>query len=298
KMILVRHLREIDSISFTDPTLVSYYQLPRGLSIALMGMTPERRHPIDSYMGYTVFKNGLPVAYAGSWLLFDSGRIGLNVFPSYRGGESQYIFQQVLQLHARVYRLKRFTVDPYQIGNKNSDGIYSGAFWVYYHAGFRPLLKAQQELAATEAAKIISIPRYRSTTTILKKLADSKLELILKKNAVRFDANDLSLTYAAILKNQYNSNRLRTEKEKAKKLAAILQIKSYEEEKMKFVLQNWSILLLHNEAELRSNSSLKKTLKSLFMLKASGSEEAYIRLLQKAEVLRILVEQILKQLDI
>jgi hypothetical protein len=89
RMILIRHLREIDPISFTDVKFVSYCQLPRGLSIALMEMIPERRHPIDSYMGYTVFKNGLPVAYAGSWLLFDSGRIGLNIFPAYRGGESQ-----------------------------------------------------------------------------------------------------------------------------------------------------------------------------------------------------------------
>jgi hypothetical protein len=75
-------------------------------------MVPERRHPIDSYIGYIVFKNGLPVAYAGSWILFDSGRIGLNVFPSYRGGESQYIFEQVLKLHQKVYRLRRFSVDP------------------------------------------------------------------------------------------------------------------------------------------------------------------------------------------
>jgi hypothetical protein len=75
--------------------------LPRGLTIALTGMVPERRHPIDSYMGYIVFKNGLPVAYAGSWILFDSGRIGLNVFPSYRGGESQYIFEQVLKASSK-----------------------------------------------------------------------------------------------------------------------------------------------------------------------------------------------------
>jgi hypothetical protein len=169
RMILVRHLREIDPISFADAKLVSYYQLPRGLSIALMEMTPERRHPIDSYMGYTVFKNGLPVAYAGSWLLFDSGRIGLNVFPSYRGGESQYIFQQVLQLHEQVYRLKRFTVDPYQIGNKNSDGINSGAFWVYYHAGFRPVLPEIFELAAAEEEKNKNHSRLQKFGKCIKK---------------------------------------------------------------------------------------------------------------------------------
>ena len=57
RMILVRHLREIDPVTFTAPGLVSYYLLPRGFSIALMGMVPDRRQPIDCYMGYVVFKN-------------------------------------------------------------------------------------------------------------------------------------------------------------------------------------------------------------------------------------------------
>jgi hypothetical protein len=298
RMILVRHLREIDPISFADTRLVSYYQLPRGISIALMEMIPERRHPIDSYIGYTVFKNGLPVAYAGSWILFDSGRIGLNVFPAYRGGESQYIFQQVLQLHAEVYRLKRFTVDPYQIGNKNSDGIHSGAFWVYYRAGFRPLLQAQKDLATTEAEKIKSIPRYRSPASILKKLADSKLELVLQKKAVRFDANDLSLAYSAILKNKYNNNRLRIEKGKIKKLAAMLQIKNNEEPAMKFILQNWALLLMHKEAELNRSGALKKELKKFFVAKTTSSEEKCIAMLQKAALLREFVENIVKELSI
>ena len=294
RMILVRHLREIDPISFADARLVSYYQMPRGISIVLLEMVPERRHPIDSYIGYTVFKNGLPVAYAGSWLLFDSGRIGLNVFPAYRGGESQYIFQQVLQLHAMVYRLKRFTVDPYQIGNKNSDGIHSGAFWVYYHAGFRPVLPETLKMAAAEAEKIKKIPRYRCPAVILKKLAESKLELVLQKKAVGFDANDLSLAYSSFLKNKNNNNRKLYEKGKAKKLATMLRIKNYEEPKMKFILQNWALLLIHHETSLQQNGEVKKVLKKLFALKAMGSEADYHALLQKSVVLRQFIESILK----
>jgi hypothetical protein len=293
RVILVRHLREIDPISFADAKLVSYYQLPRGLSIALMEMTPERRHPIDSYIGYTVFKNGLPVAYAGSWLLFDSGRIGLNVFPSYRGGESQYIFEQVLQLHTKVYRLKRFTVDPYQIGNKNSDGIHSGAFWIYYRAGFRPVLPALVELAATEAEKIKTANGYRSPAAVLKKLAANKLELVLQKSAVRFDANDLSLTYAALLKDKYKNKRDRFEQGKEKKLATLLQIKNYEEPIMKFILKNWALLLLQDEPTLKKKGELKKVLKKLFILKAKGNEAEYHLLLQKTNSLRQMMEHLI-----
>lgn len=297
RMILVRHLREIDPISFTDARLVSYYQLPRGLSIALMEMIPERRHPIDSYMGYTVFKNGLPVAYAGSWLLFDSGRIGLNIFPAYRGGESQYIFQQILEVHAQVYKLKRFTVDPYQIGGKNSDGIKSGAFWVYYHAGFRPMQQEQLQLANSEAKKIKTIKGYRSPAAVLKQLAKTKMELQLPKKSVRFDANDLSLAYAAILQKKFKNNRCKFEKDIAKQLASILKLTIADDPMLQFTVQNWALLLLQHQAALKKNPTLKKAVKELFLLKAKGSETAYHFLLQKNQVLRGWLEELVREVD-
>lgn len=302
RMILVRQLREIDPITFTASRFVSYYRLPRGLSVALMGMVPERRSPIDSYMGYVVFKNGLPVAYAGSWILFDSGRIGLNVFPAYRGGESQYIFEQVLKLHSKVYHLDRFSVDPYQVGKENSDAIQSGAFWIYYRAGFRPMGEEQKRLAETEALKIKSIKGYRSPASVLKKLADSRLEILLKKTAVKFDATDLSLVYAGILKDQYNDNRKLAEEHCFTKLIEWLPLKNYHEEKLQFILKNWCVLLFGNEPayrtgrqELRHNNGLKKILKKLFALKAEGLEEDYIVELQRAGELRKLFERLLKE---
>jgi hypothetical protein len=293
RMILVKHLREIDPITFTSAELISYYRLPRGYSIALMGMVPERRHPIDSYMGYTVFKNGLPVAYAASWVFFDSARIGLNLFPSYRGGESKYIFEQVLKIHRSVYKLKRFSTDPYQIGKDNSDGIHSGAFWIYYSAGFRPIGEEQRKISETEAKKIRSIKGYRTPASILKKLAESRLELTLDKNAVQFDVTDLSRAYADILKNKYSNKRKPAEELALKKLAAILKIKKYQEVNIQYVLKNWSILLLNNEKELRSNGGLKKILKKLFDLKAGGSEEEYIYGLQRSVALKKMIEKVL-----
>ena len=295
RMILVRHLREIDPISFTAPPLVSYYLLPRGLTIALTGMVPERRHPIDSYMGYIVFKNGLPVAYAGSWILFDSGRIGLNVFPSYRGGESQYIFEQVLKLHQKVYRLGRFTVDPYQLGKHNDDGIRSGAFWLYYHAGFRPIRKDQRQLADAEAFQIKSAKNYRTPPSVLTKLADSRMELFLKSRPVSFDATDLSLAYARILQKRFHGDRKLANNYSFYELARLLQIKNYYEDNMQFILKNWCVLLGNKLEELRPNTTLRKTLKKLFELKARGLEEEYISELQHAKDLKKWLEKIVAE---
>jgi hypothetical protein len=295
RMILVRHLREIDPISFTAPPLVSYYLLPRGLTIALTGMVPERRHPIDSYIGYVVFKNGLPVAYAGSWILLDSGRIGLNVFPSYRGGESQYIFEQVLKLHQKVYRLRRFSVDPYQLGKHNDDGIRSGAFWVYYHAGFRPLRNDQRQLADAEAFQIKSAKNYRTPPSVLKKLADSRMELLLGSRSTSFDATDLSLAYARILQKQFNGNRKLADDRSFYELARLLQINNYYENEIQFILKNWCVLLGNKLEELRPNTTLRKTLKKLFELKARGPEEEYISELQHAKDLKKLLEKIVAE---
>lgn len=289
RMILIRHIREIDPVTFTKPEFVSYYQLSRGLTVALFGMAHERRHPIDNYMGYVAFKNGLPVAYAGSWLLFDSGRIGLNIFPTYRGGESQYIFGQILELHRQVYKLSRFSVDPYQIGKNNSDGIKSGAFWTYYALGFEPLKPEQRELARKEFEKRSTVKGYRSTPSVLKKLAESRMELVLKGKPVRFDANDLSTAYASIIKTRYAGNRKAAEQYACHRLIKLLHLESaYRNSNLFFVVKNWSVLLMSNEKLLRADKALQQQLKKMFLLKANGSEEEYLKVMRKGKVLSLL----------
>ena len=290
RLILVRHFREIDPISFTAAPYVSYYRLSHGISIALMGMIPRRRQPIDCYMGYIAFKNGLPVAYAGSWILFDSGRIGLNIFPAFRGGESQYIFRQIAALHAKVYRLKRLSVDPYQIGKDNSDGIHSGAYWTYYRSGFRSIDKEQKQLAAAEVKKIKTIKNYRTPATVLKKLADSRMELFLDKKAFRFDATDLSRLYAKLIKKQWGGDRKSAEATLFPWLAGLLKIKNPFEENRQFILKNWAVLLGDQK---KLSGELKRTLKKLFEAKSIGIEEEYITLLQKNSELRKWVEEMI-----
>ncbi|MBS4063910.1 MAG: hypothetical protein KGZ74_05090, partial [Chitinophagaceae bacterium] len=195
-------------------------------------------------------------------------------------------------VHAQVYKLRRFTVDPYQIGGKNSDGIKSGAFWVYYHAGFRPMLQEQLQLANNEAEKIKTIKGYRSPASVLKQLAKTKMELLLQKKSVRFDANDLSLAYAALLKKKYKNNRNRFEKDKAQELAHVLQLTIHKDPMLQFTVQNWALLLLQHQAALKKNPTLKKAVKELFLLKAKGSETAYHFLLQKNKMIREWMEEL------
>ena len=186
-------------------------------------------------------------------------------------------------------------VSIYQIGKENSEGINSGAFWTYYHAGFRPIREEQKKLAEAEAKKIKSTRAYRSPASTLKKLAGSRLELVLQKTAVRFDATDLSLAYANILANQYQNNRKVAEEISFTKLVDIIQLKNYHEEKLQFIIKNWCVLLLANEQELCRNNELIKSLQKLFELKAGGDEEDYIPELKRAKELRKYLEEIVKE---
>ena len=74
----------------------------------------------------------------------------------------------------------------------------------------------------------------------------------------------------------------------------MLQIKNHGEPLMKFILQNWALLLMHHEPSLQQNKALKKVLKKLFVLKTGGSEAEYNNLLQKTGTLRQLIENILE----
>ena len=118
------------------------------------------------------------------------------------------------------------------------------------------------------------------------------MELILNKNALSFDAVDLSDMYATILKKQYKNNRMLAEKGKAMKLATILGIKNGNEAPMNYILKNWALVLLYKEKELQNNRLLKKELTLLFKLKAAGLENDYIVAMSKAKAFRNYLQQL------
>lgn len=114
---------------------------------------------------------------------------------------------------------------------------------------------------------------------------------------MQFDANDLSLAYAAILQKQFKNNRIKFEKDIAKQLASILKLTIADVPMLEFTVQNWALLLMGHKKELQQNQALKKSLKELFLLKAKGNETAYHFLLQKNQVLRGWLEELVKGVD-
>ncbi len=205
--------RETDPITYCEELNIKYFELERGLSIALFSIDAERRLPFESYIGFMMFKNGYPMSYGGAWLFGERSLIGINIFEAFRGGESAIVFAQLLRCYKMAFGATYFEVEPYQFGKNNPEGIQSGAFWFYYRFGFKPCDKMLNELALSEHHKIISTKGYRTSPEILRQFTRSNLFVhFTKSTAVPLSPENISKFITQKIKEQFNGDRLQANK--------------------------------------------------------------------------------------
>lgn len=203
--------RETDPVTYIDETSIRLYELERGISIAIYGMKPERQLPLESYVGYTLFKNGFPAAYGGGWVFGKRSLFGINIFEAMRGGESGYMMCQLLRVYRQAFGVDYFEVEPYQYGKGNPEGIQSGAFWFYYRFGFRPVDAQLRLLAEEEAGKIAATKGYRSSEEVLKRFTQSNIVLNFQKQCP-VSLWDIRAKVTAMIADEFKGNRKAAEK--------------------------------------------------------------------------------------
>jgi hypothetical protein len=199
--------RETDPVSVCDKRGVTFFQLERGVSIALFSMQAEYRLPLDSYIGYVLFKNGVPHAYGGSWLFGNRALFGINIFEPFRGGESALAILQLIRVYSAYYGIDAFSVEPYQFGKDNPEGIASGAYWFYYKMGFRSDDQRLAALAEKEFAKMQKSKSYRSSAATLKKFTESNITWNPNAAELNPDAASVSRATTEFIRTQYNGDR-------------------------------------------------------------------------------------------
>jgi hypothetical protein len=204
--------RETDPGTYMDERTLRVWDLERGVSVAIYGMAPARQMPLESYVGFTLFKNGLAAAYGGAWILGPRAGFGMNIFEPYRGGESGYMMCQVLRTYRQAFGVDFFEVDAHQFGLDNPDGIATGAFWFYYRYGFRPLDRALAALAERERRKIRATPGYRSSEKTLLRFTDSNVALNFGR-AVPAHVFDLTVPVTRMVGRRYGGDRLAAERD-------------------------------------------------------------------------------------
>lgn len=197
--------REIDPATYLQEDSIRCIVLERGLTMAIYGMQPQRQLPLETYMGFTIFKNGLPVSYGGMWVFGTRCKVGFNVFEPYRGGESGYLLCQLLRVYKQLFQINYFEVEPFQFGADNEDAIASGAFWFYYRFGFRPVDADIFEQAEQEKEKIKSRKNYRSSAETLIGFTVCNIALNLGKN-IPLDVIQISAKVLKTIKKDWKNN--------------------------------------------------------------------------------------------
>jgi hypothetical protein len=171
--------RARDLYTFTAANLkdASLVDCGDGLEFFCIGVEPEQRLLLDAVYGILTLRNGVPIGYALFSALWRSTEVAYNVFESFRGGESAWIYGRLLATIRAMFATDTITVDPYQLGHHNDEGLESGAWWFYYKLGFRPWDPAVARLAETEARKVRERRGYRTSLATLRKLVRANLFL-------------------------------------------------------------------------------------------------------------------------
>lgn len=211
--------RETDPGTYLDERSLRLYDLERGLSVAIYGMTPPRQLPLESYVGFTLFKNGLPAAYGGSWLLGERANFGMNIFEPFRGGESGMMMSQVLRLYRGLFGVAYFEVDAHQFGLDNPEGITSGAFWFYYRHGFRPIDRALYHRAEQERERLSRRSGLRTSAKMLRGFTGSNVALNFG-DSVPTHLFDLTTRVTLLVQKNYRDDRIQAERDCIKRFEA------------------------------------------------------------------------------
>ncbi|MCG9880428.1 MAG: hypothetical protein MH472_07510 [Bacteroidia bacterium] len=219
-------LRETDTYTYAQTKETELFTMGDGIQIALYYMIPEQKFTWQSYIGFLVFKNAVPMAYGGCWLLNKQAAFGVNVLPPFRGGESTKILAQLFRLYHFRFDVNQFTVDPYQIGKGNSEAIESGAFWFYYKLGFKPCNPTLAELAEKEFIKLSANKNYRTKSEILQKLVSDDIVWHIGLNQEKLvSVQKIVDTLTKHVCEKFGANRLAAQKASAVKLEQVLKQK-------------------------------------------------------------------------
>jgi len=73
----VRH-RETNHFNYANPDEVYLADVGEGIAIAVFGLQPEHRFPLECTMGFLILSNGVPIGYGGSSILFRQVNTGIN----------------------------------------------------------------------------------------------------------------------------------------------------------------------------------------------------------------------------
>lgn len=277
--------RELWGFTHGDEARVMKVQLGRGVELFVTGVSPEWRLPLRAYHAAMIFKNGIPVGYFEGLSLFERMESGFNLYYTFRDGETAWIYAQTLRVFKQLLGVTAFTLDPYQIGFENEEGIESGAYWFYRKLGFRPTRSELLDLTLREEAKLASRAGYRTSASTLRKLAADYMifELAPGKHADwdKFQVRNIGLAVQRHMAKEFDGNpaKLRVHAVEKVRNALNLDLEKLKEDELKAWRQLSLPLALVPDLKEWSSAD-KELLEKVILAKADANESRYLRLMQ------------------
>jgi hypothetical protein len=226
--VLAVRYRELHPVTYANPHEVYVAEPGRGVQIAIFGTRPEARLPLESDFGAMLVRNGIPVGYGVGATLFERVEIAMNMFPTFRSGESSFIIEQFFRIFYHHFGSRLFLVRSRQMGDGDDEPILSGAFWFYNKLGFRAMRKSVRNLAEQERIRLDKNPGRRSSTGILKRLSKSDVYFNADGSAELPDAElsvaDLGRAVTGYIAKRYDGNRELAVHDSAKHLRTVLGV--------------------------------------------------------------------------
>jgi len=284
---MVGRSRDLDAFAYGNAGDCWLVDDGGGLAFGLIGVAAERRAPLAAIYGGLTLSNGVPIGYIQADLAGRSAALSFNTFETFRGGEAAFTFGRLLAALRHVFGADAFSIEPYQLGEGNDEGIASGAWWFYYKLGFRPRAAAARTLAAVELARMKHRPAHRSSSATLRQLAAHHLffDLDRRRRTPLPPLATIGLRVARLLAARHG-DREQARAQIGREAAAVLGLRSLrllsDGERRAFA--DFSPLVLLAGAA-RWPQRHRRDLLALIRAKAAGSELDYARRLAAHEPL-------------
>lgn len=283
--------RELYGFTHGDAKRVLQVSIGRGVELFVMGVSPGLRLPLRAYHAAVIFKNGVPVGYFEGLSLFERMESGFNLYYSFRDGETAWIYARTLNIFRHLLGVTAFSLDPYQIGFENEEGIESGAFWFYRKLGFRPTRPELLELTLAEERKMSRRPPYRTSKAVLRRLAGGPMIFELDESAVgnwdRFQVRGIGLAVQRRMAARFGGDAQKMRAASVERVSGTLGVRLREWGEVELsTLSDFAVVLDLIPDLDRWSDSERQAVVGIIQAKAGADEARYLRLMQHHPRLR------------
>ena len=282
--------RELYGFTHGDPARVLRTAVGRGVELFIAGVPAARRLPLRAYHAAMIFKNGVPVGYFEGLSFFERMESGFNFYYSFREGETAWIYAKTLAVFHHLLGVTAFSIDPYQIGYENEEGIESGAFWFYRKLGFRPTKPSLRKLTEAEEKKLATRRNYRTSPAVLRRLADNHLIFEMPGTTAgswdRFQIRNLGLAVQRRMAREFAGDAKPIRRAATQTIMKICGAGLAEKKSNERTLGDLSMVFALIPELGRWSAEERRDLARVISAKAGAEESQYLRVMQRHSRLR------------